>query len=293
MDRRGSVVITGASTGIGAACARRLDAEGFRVLAGVRREEDASRLRQGTSRLTPVMLDVTDAASIARAVAAIETETGAAGLAGLVNNAGIAVAGPLEYLPVDLLRRQLEVNVTGQVAVTQAFLPLLRLATGRLVFVGSVAGRFAAPMLGPYAASKFAIEALCDSLRVELAPWGLHVSLVEPGDIATPIWEKGLADGDKLAVQLPEIARQRYASLIAAVRRVAEQSARRGASSDRVADVVLHALTAAKPRTRYLVGADAKARAWIARLPDRWRDALIARLLRLPARADDAAAGGV
>lgn len=293
MVERGSVLITGASTGIGEACARRLDAEGFRVFAGVRREQDAARLKQNTARLTPVTIDVTDTGSVARAAAGIDNEVGAAGLVGLVNNAGIAVAGPLEYLPIDLLRRQLEVNVIGQVVVTQAFLPLLRRSNGRLVFVGSIAGRFAAPMLGPYAASKFAIEAICDSLRVELSPWRLHVSLVEPGDIATPIWEKGLADGDALATRMPHSAHERYAPLIAAVRRVAERAARRGAPTSAVADAVVHALTASRPKTRYLVGPDARARAWVARLPDRWRDALVARMLRLPASAPDAAPGSV
>ena len=292
MADRGNVLVTGASSGIGEACARRLDAEGFRVFAGVRRHEDGERLRQGTSRLTPVMLDVTDGASIAAAAAAIEADTTAAGLVGLVNNAGVAIAGPLEYLPLDLLRRQLDVNVTGQVAVTQAFLPLLRRSTGRLVFIGSISGRVAAPILGPYSASKFAIGAICDALRVELSPWGLHVSLVEPGDIATPIWDKGLADGDALAAQMPEIARQRYGPLIAAIRRVAEHSARGGAPSSAVADVVFRALTAPKPKTRYLVGSDAKARAWVARLPDRWRDALLTRSLRLPTHAGHEAPEG-
>jgi NAD(P)-dependent dehydrogenase (short-subunit alcohol dehydrogenase family) len=287
MTSRGSVLITGASTGIGETCARRLDSEGFRVFAGVRREPDGARLKRDAPRLTPVMLDVTDQNSIVKAVSAIEADVGDAGLAGLVNNAGIAVAGPLEFLPLDLLRRQFEVNVTGQIAVAQAFLPLLRRAGGRLVFMGSIAGRFAAPMLGPYAASKFALRAICDSLRVELCPWGLHVSLVEPGDIATPIWEKGLSDGDTLAERMPVAAQQRYAPLIAAVRRVAGHAARHGAPPSAVADAVVDALTSRRPRTRYLVGSGARTRAWVARLPDRWRDALVARMLRLPARPPD------
>jgi NAD(P)-dependent dehydrogenase (short-subunit alcohol dehydrogenase family) len=287
MTDRGSVVLTGASTGIGEACARRLDAEGFRVFAGVRRVEDGRRLQGVASRLVPVMLDVTDVKSIEDAAAAVDAEVGAAGLAGVVNNAGVAVSGPLEHLPLALLRHQLEVNVTGQVAVTQAFLPLLRRARGRLVFMGSISGRIAAPLLGPYSASKFAIEAICDALRLELSPWGLDVVLVEPGEIATPIWEKGLAEGDALTARMPEIGRQRYGPLIAAIRRLAEKAAREGSSPGTVADAVLHALTAPRPNTRYLVGTDAKLRAWVARLPDRWRDRIIARSLQLAARADE------
>jgi len=285
MANRGFVLVTGASTGIGEACARRLDQEGFVVFAGVRRAEDAQRLRQQSPGLVPVMLDVTDAESIAQAVAAIDRRAGEAGLAGLVNNAGISVAGPLEYLSIDDLRRQFEVNVIGQIAVTQACLPLLRAATGRLVFIGSISGRMAAPVLGPYSASKFALAALCDALRAELLPWGLHVVLVEPGSVATPIWQKGLDEGEVMAASLSDVGRERYRHLIAAVRQAAAAEAKAGIPADRVADVVLRALAAPRPRTRYLVGTDAKARAWIALLPDRWRDALIRRALRLPAPA--------
>ncbi|PYR57414.1 MAG: short-chain dehydrogenase/reductase, partial [Acidobacteria bacterium] len=168
------VLITGSSTGIGEACARRLDAAGWRVFAGVRREEDGQRLRAGmSSRLTPVLLEVTDAASMARAARTIGVEGADAGLDGLVNNAGIAVAGPLEYLPIADFRRQLEVNVVGPLAVTQALLPAIRARRGRIVLMGSIAGRMTVPFLGPYSASKFALEAMADALRVELQPWDI------------------------------------------------------------------------------------------------------------------------
>ena len=178
------VLVTGASSGIGLASALRLAGAGWRVYGGVRTAADADALRQHG--IEPVELDVTDAAQIDAATAAVGPE-----LDGLVDNAGIAVAAPLELVPLDELRRQLEVNVVGQIAVLQAVLPALRRARGRVVLMGSIGGRSALPFLGPYAASKHALEALADSLRVELRPFGLAVSIVEPGSIATPIWRKG------------------------------------------------------------------------------------------------------
>ena len=170
-----SVVITGASTGIGEACALELDRGGFRVFAGVRSEVAGEKLKaQASSRLTPVMIDVTDAASIAAAAEAVGRTLGDAGLAGLVNNAGIAVAGPLEAVPIEALRQQFEVNVIGQVAVTQVFLPLLRKARGRVVNISSINGGLSLPYMGAYSASKFAMEAVTDALRVELRTWGIR-----------------------------------------------------------------------------------------------------------------------
>jgi NAD(P)-dependent dehydrogenase (short-subunit alcohol dehydrogenase family) len=179
MTGQGAVVITGASTGIGRATARYLAERGFRVFAGVRRDQDAEVLRQeGAGRVTPLRLDVTDRGSIENAAREAEAALAGEGLQGLVNNAGIGIGAPLEFVELDELRRQLEVNVIGAVAVTQAFLPLLRRCRGRIVNVGSIGGRIAQPMLGPYNASKFALEALSDSLRMELGAWGIHVSLV-------------------------------------------------------------------------------------------------------------------
>ena len=287
-----AVVITGASTGIGEACAILLDRLGYRVFAGVRREEDSASLRRNASgRLTPIRLDVTDAASIAAAAALVTEALGDAGLAGLVNNAGIAVAAPLEFVPIDRLRAQLEVNVIGQIAVTQAFLPLIRRERGRIVNMSSVSGRLASPMVGPYTASKFALEALTDSMRVELRPWGIHVIAIEPGTIATPIWAKSAAAAEAMLATIPERAQTLYAPMIAGLRRHVASAGERGIPPEAVADVVADALAAPRPRTRYVVGRDARVGVLLAHLPDRARDWLIARrlLAREPAAAAPAA----
>jgi NAD(P)-dependent dehydrogenase (short-subunit alcohol dehydrogenase family) len=214
-----SVLVTGASTGIGEACALRLDRLGHRVYAGVRSEQHAHGLRQrGSDRILPVFLDVTDQAQIDGA--AKQIADGGGRLDGVVNNAGIARGGPLEYLPLEIWREQLDVNVLGQVAVTKAVLPFIRVARGRIVFIGSIGGRVATMLMGPYGASKFAIEAIGESLRSELYPWGIGVSVVEPGAIKTPIWDKGRQQVDRLERVLPEEARTRYARHIAAIRKV-------------------------------------------------------------------------
>jgi NAD(P)-dependent dehydrogenase (short-subunit alcohol dehydrogenase family) len=273
------VVVTGASTGIGEATARQLARQGFRVFAGVRREEDGERLRAAGDGLEPVLLDVTDAGAIERAAAHVREAAGP-GLAGLVNNAGVAITGPLEFLPVDELRTQLEINLVAQVAVTQAFLPALRVARGRIVNVSSIGGRIALPLAGPYAASKFGLEAVSDSLRRELRPSGVKVAVVEPGGVRTPIWDKGTAAADRVLSSMPAEAEQRYGDLARTIRAETERIAREGMAPDDVADVVVHALTARRPRTRYLVGRDAKLRARAAKvLPDHVMDRLIARTL--------------
>ena len=206
------MVITGASTGIGAACATHLRGLGFRIFGGVRKPEDAERLRSAGAE--PLTIDVTDADSIRSAA----SQLGDAPLAGLVNNAGVAVAGPVEFVPIEELRHQLEVNVIGQVAVTQAFLPALRRARGRVVNIGSIGGRVALPLLSPYAASKFALEAITDSLRRELRPWGMHVSIVEPGAVATPIWDKSRAANEEVASRMPPESLELYGKLIDRIR---------------------------------------------------------------------------
>lgn len=279
-----AVVITGASTGIGAACAWHLDRLGFTVFAGVRRIEDGEVVKaQASGRLQPILLDVTDAGSIEQARRQIAGQVGPRGLAGLVNNAGIAVAGPLEALPIADLRRQFEVNVIGQVAVTQAFLPLLRTGRGRIVNMGSIAGRAAMPVMGPYSASKFALEALTDALRLEVQQWGIQVSIVEPGAIATPIWTKSGAKAEELETVTSEELKRLYAGVIAGVRARVAEAAARAIPADAVSDAVVHALTAAVPKTRYLVGKDAKVRALMIKLlPDRWSDRLMTWILKLP-----------
>lgn len=284
--RQNGVVITGASTGIGAACARYLDARGFRVFAGVRNQADGDALQaQSSSRLTPVRIDVTDRDSISAAADTIQAVVGEAGLAGLVNNAGIAVGGPLEVLPLDELRRQLEVNVIGQVAVTQAFLPMLRKGRGRIVNMGSIAGRTTMPFLGPYSMSKFALEAMTTALRLELDTWGIEVSIVEPGAIATPIWEKSGKAGDALRKTVQHEALPLYSEHLACLRRVVAEAERRAISADAVAKAVEHALTARRPKTHYLVGSDAKFRALLAALlPQRVQDAMLRWYFKFPRR---------
>jgi NAD(P)-dependent dehydrogenase (short-subunit alcohol dehydrogenase family) len=267
-----SVVVTGASSGIGEACAVRLAGRGWRVLAGVRTPEDAARLESAGT--TPLLLDVTDAGQIAAAAEAVGPE-----LDGLVDNAGVAIAAPLELVPLDELRRQLEINVIGQVAVLQALLPALRAAHGRVVLMGSIAGRSALPFLGPYAASKFALEAIADALRVELGPWRIGVSIIEPGSIKTPIWTKGAARADELRSGFPEGAQELYGARIERFRAVAIKRGAGGVGPEAVAKAVEHALTAERPKARYLVGRDAKIRARVQRLPTRLRDRLIAKTL--------------
>jgi NAD(P)-dependent dehydrogenase (short-subunit alcohol dehydrogenase family) len=271
----GVVLVTGASTGIGEATALHLRELGFESVAGVRRDEDAERL-EGLGVRT-VRLDVTDESQIAAAREAV----GDGALAGLVNNAGVAVAAPLEFIPLDQLRSQLEVNLIGQVAVTQAFLPALRRAGGRIVNVSSIGGRVALPLLAPYNASKFALEAVSDSLRRELRSQGVDVVVIEPGGIKTPIWGKGNELADELIARMPPEAERLYGRLIADVRRETVKIEReRGLPPRAVAEVIGKALTADRPRTRYVVGNDAKMRAQLGRLlPDRAMDRLIGRAL--------------
>jgi NAD(P)-dependent dehydrogenase (short-subunit alcohol dehydrogenase family) len=259
MNTSRAVVITGASTGIGEACALHLQKLGFSVFAGVRKVADGARLVQAApERLVPLTIDVTDASSIAAAAEQVAGQLGDAGLAGLINNAGISVGGVLELIPLEDLRKQLEVNLLGPVAVTQAFLPLLRRATGRIVNIGSIAGRVASPVLGPYAMSKFGVRAFSDSLRRELCRFGLRVSLVEPGAVATPIWEKAAKRAGRTFRNIDPEARERYAPLVGALREAARQSGAGGIPAENVAQVVHHALTARKPRAHYLVGRDAR-----------------------------------
>jgi NAD(P)-dependent dehydrogenase (short-subunit alcohol dehydrogenase family) len=274
-----SALITGASTGIGRATALWLDSRGWRVFAGVRREEDAESLREaGSDRLRPLILDVTSAEQIAAAAARIagDGDGDGAGLHGLVNNAGITVPGPLETLPIADFRRQLEVNLTSHVAVTQAMLPSIRAARGRIVFNTSIGGLMAIKMLGAYHASKFALEAVGDVFRQELAPWGIRVSIIEPGSIATPFWERGVSEADALVARSSEQERALYPKYIARYQRVARSAAARGITPEKVAATIEKALTSARPRTRYLVGLDARGQALLARLlPDRAADRLI------------------
>lgn len=278
------IVITGASTGIGEACALYLDELGYRVFAGVRRSSDGEVLKaKASARLMPVLLDVTDVASIDRAVETVKQAVGAVGLAGLVNNAGIGIGGPLEVVPLADLRKLFEVNVIGQVAVTQALLPLLRQGRGRIVNMGSIAGRSAMPFMGPYAASKFALEALTDAMRLELQPWGIQVSIVEPGAIESRIWDKARHAADQIDATWSMEGKVLYRDVLVRARGAVEQTAQRAIPARVVAKAVAHALSAARPKTRYLVGLDARIRAALtAWLPDRVQDWLLTWVLKLP-----------
>jgi NAD(P)-dependent dehydrogenase (short-subunit alcohol dehydrogenase family) len=263
----GTVVISGASTGIGRATAHHLSGLGFDVLAGVRRESDAP---AGT---TPVLLDITDAG----AIDALATHVGDAPLAGLVNNAGIGFGGPVEHISLDDWRRQFEVNLFGHIAMTRALIPALREGRGRIVNIGSIGGRTALPFAAPYTASKFAMHAFSDSLRVELRAEGIRVALIEPGSIATEIWRKGDDTADRIEAELPPELLERYRKGLDGARRATARAARNAIPPEKVAAVVEHALTARRPRGRYVVGTEARIQALAAHLPAAVTD----RLLRL------------
>jgi NAD(P)-dependent dehydrogenase (short-subunit alcohol dehydrogenase family) len=279
---RGAVLISGASTGIGRACAEHLDNLGFTVFAGVRKQSDGDSLREsGSGRTQPVMLDVTDGESIVSALEAVG-EASPTGLAGLVNNAGVSAGGPLEFVALDDWRHALEVNFIGQVAVTQAALPALRKARGRIVNMTSIGGRLASPFLGPYNASKYALEAVTDALRVELRQFGIEVAAVEPGAVATPIWEKGRAGAEQATASMPAEALKLYSAGMAAISKFISQGERSGVPPLEVARAVGHALTARRPKTRYVVGRDAKMRLGLTRLlPTRVMDRLVVRAMDL------------
>ncbi len=274
-----SVLVTGASSGIGRATALHLDSLGWRVFAGVRKEKDAKALRTQTSdRFAVVLLDITDDAAVASAAEEIEEALGGGALDGLVNNAGLAIPGPLECLPMDEFRAQIDVNLTAQVAVTQAMLPMLRRGKGRIVFITSIGGRIAFPYMGPYHASKFGLEAVGDCLRQELRPWGLEVVIVEPGSVATDIWARGDAKGDEILEKLSPRGRELYESRLQKMRKTMTKTGDRGVEPQVVADVIEDALTAGKPKKRYLVGRDAKIQARVKKfIPDRIFDVIVAR----------------
>jgi NAD(P)-dependent dehydrogenase (short-subunit alcohol dehydrogenase family) len=269
-----TALVTGASTGIGQATALRLARAGWTVLAGVRDDAAGGRLaaeaaERGGGSVEPIALDVTDARQIAGAAAflAARDGSGPGRLDALVNNAGIGVGGPLELIGIEDVRRQLDVNVVGQVAVTQAMLPALRAARGRIVFVSSVGGRVAMAFTAPYAASKHAIEAIGDALRVELRTSGVQVALVEPGSVATPIWDKGRAEAERFDV--PADLREQYGHIPDAIDRTLRSTAERGVPPEQVAETIEHALTARRMRARYVVGRDARVMIAVRRLlPD-------------------------
>ncbi|MEA2212756.1 MAG: hypothetical protein QOF83_2704 [Solirubrobacteraceae bacterium] len=268
-----TVLVTGAGRGIGRAIALHLASQGWDVHAGVRQLADGEELRQAHPRLTPVSLDITDSEQIARL-----PETLGGRLDAIVNNAGIVVSGPVEALNIEDLRRQFDVNLIGQVAVTQAALSLLRAARGRVVFISSISGRVSSPFMGAYASSKFALEGLADALRIELRPWGIRVSLIEPGSIDTDLWRNVDQTVDAVEAGLRPDHRQLYGKQISTMRKVTARIAKQAAPPDKVIAAVEHALTASRPKARYPVGTDARIQiAANAVLPDRMFDALVAR----------------
>ncbi len=275
-----SVLVTGASTGIGRATALRLDGAGWRVFAGFRDPADGESLRaEGSERIVPVQLDVTEPEQIAAAAARVEEE--AEGLHGLVNNAGVAIPGPLETIPLDDFRRQLEVNLVAYVAMTQALLPQIRRAEGRVVFLSSIGGRIAFPFGGPYHASKFGTEAIGDVFRQELRPWGLRVAIVEPGSIDTPIWERGQREATEIEARAPGTD-PLYGSAIEKFRKVIQDTAERGIPPEKVAKAIAHALESSRPKARYLVGLDAKVQARLKPfIPTPLFDRIVARTMGL------------
>jgi NAD(P)-dependent dehydrogenase (short-subunit alcohol dehydrogenase family) len=277
-----NVVITGASTGIGWGCVKVLIASGFRVFGSVRKQADADRLSKefGTN-FTPLIFDVTDEAAVAAGAKQVEAALGGQTLSGLVNNAGIAVPGPLLCVKIDDFKHQIAVNLTGQLVVTQAFAPLLGVdrarkgPPGRIVMISSVGGKNAAPFLGPYSASKFALEGMSESLRRELMLFGVDVIIVAPGTIATPIWDK--AD----AVDVSQFADTPYARALDAVKAYMVSNGKKGLSSEKLGETVKTALTVSKPKIRYTVTPTPIQNLMVNTLPKRIVDNIIARRLGL------------
>lgn len=281
--------MTGTSSGIGRACALRLAAQGYCVFAGVRRRQDGQALVQEASRtggqVVPLIIDVTDEASIEAAAAEVASAVGDEGIAALVNNAGIGMTWPMEAIPLEDLRRIYEVNVFGQVAVTQAFLPLLRAGAGagRIVNIGSIGDRLSLPFGAPLASSKWALASITESLRMELRPWGIHVVLIEPASIHTDAVQKVKDDAERVVSEMDWGHLEMYGDTYQAMTSRALEREKSGSDPDVVARAVLRALRAKRPRTRYVVGKDGRLLAFLAGwAPDRLFDAMRVRLFGLP-----------
>ena len=274
-----NALITGTSTGIGEACVARLAERGWTVYAGVRRAEDGDRCKtQHSGDVRPVILDVSKRDDTARVVAEVSGEVGDRGLQALVNNAGVGVGGPVEYVTEEDWRWVFDVNLFGVVALTQAAIPMLRSGHGRIVHIGSIGGRISSPGLAPYSASKHAIEALAESQRHEFKRSGtpIRVALIEPGEVKTAIWDKADTSADEITLALDDVGRKRYQWLLDQSRGFIDEGRQKGVPASKVADAVEHALTSDKPKARYLVGPDAKLSGHvITRLPDQLRDALV------------------
>jgi NAD(P)-dependent dehydrogenase (short-subunit alcohol dehydrogenase family) len=254
-----TILVTGASSGIGWATSLELVEKGWRVFAAVRKEADAQKLRDASSnKVTPVIMDIVDYESVKRGAREIENALGGAGLDALFNNAGISVQGPLEIIPIELFEQQIRVNVFGHVFVTQTFLPLLRKAQGRIVFTSSESGRITLPLMAPYSASKFALEAVASALRIELRPWKVRVSSVELQTIKTPMWEKIDTSTEKLMASIPQQARDLYRDELKTLSVFPKWQAEMGISMKKAVRVIIRALSARSPKARYIVGYEAR-----------------------------------
>lgn len=280
MSERGGVVVSGASSGIGAATVALLARKGYTAFAGVRNDADAEQARATHPNVRPIVLDVTDRGSIDRGIAACR-DFGVP-LIGVVANAGIAIGGALEHMPIDWLRRQFEVNVFGALALVQAVLPHLPPQRGRIVLVGSISGRLAVPYIGPYSASKFALRALADALRVELAPAGIFVTLVEPGSSKTPIWRKGRDARQAILATLEGTPRAHYHAAVDAVMTQTESEEQTGMPPEVVAQAIVRAIASPRPRAQQILGTPARLGSILALLPPRWRDRAMRASMRLP-----------
>lgn len=278
-ERRELIVVTGASTGMGAATARELARRGFQVLAGVRREVDADAVR--AEGIEPHLLDITVASDVAAIADRVARDPMRRPLRALINNAGIAVNAPVETLPLDEWRRQFEVNLFGHIAMTQALLPALLQSSGTLVNISSVGGRVALSTYGAYAGSKFALEAVSDAMRREVAQFGVKVVVVEPGGVKTEITERGIATADRLSAAMTADQLDRYGELATAVKAQARSFTAGGVTAQRAAKVIAKAATASRPRTRYTIGRDAAILVRVARVAS---DRLLDRMLRLNLR---------
>jgi NAD(P)-dependent dehydrogenase (short-subunit alcohol dehydrogenase family) len=278
-----SVVITGASRGIGRTTALLLDRSGFKVFAGVRRPQDGEQLvRKSKGNIFPVVIDVTKQDTIDSAAVQIANVVKNSGLWGLVNNAGIAVAGPMEFMPIERIREQFDINFFGQISVTQKFLPLIRQGKGRIVNISSKEGILSMPLVGPYCASKFALEAFSDALRLELKQWNIPVAIIQPGTIATQIIEQSISSAEECVRDLPRHAGELYNECFIAARKTAAKVLKAAIPPEKVARTILKALTDKKPKYRYTVGIDAKALSIMKKLvPDTMMDNIILKQMGL------------
>ncbi len=271
-----AVLITGASTGIGLHLAQQIAKEGrFKVFAGVRKAEDEKKIiNLKIENLFPILIDVKNQNSISKCAEKLKGEN----LTALINNAGIAVACPLEFIPIEEFEDQLDVNVVGLLRVTQACIPLLRETEGRIINIGSISGKVTTPLVGAYAASKHAVEAMSDAFRRELRSSGIHVSLIEPGMVQTPIWDKSKDRAFVLLDKISKHAQDIYRPMVDKLIKNLEVSLKSAAQPEDVYKVVKHALESPNPRSRYLVGRDAKIANVVRHLPDLWLDRLIAKM---------------